>query len=124
MNVPATAFAAAKGMFVTDANGIIISVNQMFTSITGYAPEEVIGKTPGILNSGRHNKDFYVSMWDSVNRLGFWEGGIWNRRKNGEVYAEVLSITAALDQNGKVRNYVATLADIPMANEAADQINP
>ena len=98
LRIAATAFESQEGMFVTDANSVILRVNRAFTNITGYTVEEVIGKSPRILHSGRHDADFYAAMWESIQRTGAWEGEIWNRRKNGEIYPEFLTITAVKDQ--------------------------
>jgi diguanylate cyclase (GGDEF)-like protein/PAS domain S-box-containing protein len=109
-------------MLVAGADGLILSVNISFTNITGYSSEEVIGMNPRILSSGRHDKEFYVAMWASIHRAGFWEGEIWNKRKNGEVYPEHLCITAVKNQEGLISNYVATLTDITMSHNAAAEI--
>ncbi len=122
LRIAATIFEAQEGMMITDANGLILRVNRAFTQITGYLPEEVIGKNPHILNSGRHNKEFYVEMWKSIQRLGYWEGDIYNKRKKGEVFPEHLCITAVKDDAGILKNYVATFADITMSRNAAEEI--
>ncbi|MDO8988378.1 MAG: EAL domain-containing protein [Sideroxyarcus sp.] len=122
LRIASTVFESQEGMLVTDAEGLIIAVNASFSGITGYSAEEVIGKNPSLLSSGRHDAAFYAAMWDSLKRLGFWEGDIWNKRKNGEVYPEHLIITVVNDQNGKIQNYVATLTDITMSRSAADEI--
>lgn len=122
VRIAAIAFESQEGMMVTDANIVILRVNRAFTDITGYTAEEAIGKNPRMLSSGRQDANFYAAMWESINNTGAWEGEIWNRRKNGEIYPEHLSITAVKDQNGTVTNYVATLSDITMRNEAADKI--
>jgi len=122
LRVAATAFESQEGMMITDANGIFLRVNHAFTAITGYTSEEVIGKNPRILSSGRHDTNFYKAMWNSINRKGGWEGEVWNRRKNGEVFPEHLIITAVKSQDGTVLNYVATLTDITMSRDAADEI--
>ena len=101
---------------------MILRANNAFTKITGYSAEEVIGKNPRILSSGRQDASFYAAMWGSINSTGSWEGEIWNRRKNGEVYPEHLTITAVKDADGAVTNYVATLADITLSLAAADEI--
>ncbi len=117
--ISATAFESREGMLITDVNGIIIRVNRAFTDITGYAPEEIVGKKPSMLSSGRHDADFYRTMWASINETGSWEGEIWNKRKNAEVYPEHLIITAVKDPDGRVTNYVACLSDIT-SNKAAE----
>ncbi len=122
LRVAATAFEAQEGMLVTDASCQILRVNRSFTNITGYEEAEVIGKSPSLLNSGRQDAEFYTLMWESINTTGAWEGEIWNRRKNGEVYPEYLTITAVKDSNGNLTNYVATLADITMSKAAVDEI--
>lgn len=85
LRIAATAFESQEGMFITDSNACILRVNKSFTRITGYSPEDVIGQTPRILSSGKHDASFYAAMWSSIKGLGSWEGEIWNRRKNGEV---------------------------------------
>ncbi|MYM97420.1 putative bifunctional diguanylate cyclase/phosphodiesterase [Duganella vulcania] len=122
LRLAATVFEAAQGMMVTDARGRIMRVNQAFVRITGYSAEEVLGQTPNLLSSGRHVPGFYASMWAAIVRDGKWEGEIWNRRKNGEVYPEHLSITAVYDDDGKITNYVAALTDITLSKAANDEI--
>jgi diguanylate cyclase (GGDEF)-like protein/PAS domain S-box-containing protein len=122
LRIAAVAFEAAQGMMVTDARGHILKVNQEFTRITGYRADEVAGKTPNLLNSGRHTPDFYQAMWAAIGRDGRWAGEVWNRRKNGEVYPEYLSITAVRDDAGAVCNYVASLTDITLSKAANDEI--
>ncbi len=122
IRISAIAFETQEGVIITDANASILRVNKAFTKISGYTPQEVIGKNPNILKSGRMDGDFYSIMWEGLNRLGFWEGEIWNKRKNGEIFPEHLCITAVKDQNGVVTNYVATLTDITMNRNAANQI--
>lgn len=101
-----------EGVIVTDAQGLIQSVNPAFTRLTGYQPEEVIGKNPSILSSGRHGPDFYRELWDTLEREGRWQGEMWNRRKNGEIYPELLTITAITDEFGTLTNYAAVFSDI------------
>ncbi|NRD80408.1 MFS transporter [Bacillus sp. BRMEA1] len=95
-----------EGICVTDKNGIIQKVNPAFTKITGFKEEEVLGKTPSILQSGEHNHDFYKNMWKDLIETGFWEGSIWNKRKNNEIYKERLTITAIKDDSGESQQYV------------------
>jgi diguanylate cyclase (GGDEF)-like protein/PAS domain S-box-containing protein len=123
LRIAATAFESQEGILVTDANNVILRVNRAFTKVTGYSAEDAIGKTPALLTSGYHDADFYESMWRSINETGLWEGEIWNRRKNGEVYPEHLIITAVKDNAGVVTNYVATLNDITVHKAAAKEIH-
>jgi PAS domain S-box-containing protein len=120
LKIAATAFEAQEGIMITDANSVILRVNRSFTNITGYTAEEVIGQNPRILSSGRHDAVFYAAMWKDIHSDGGWEGDIWNRRKNGEVYPEHLAITAVRDQNNNVTNYVATIVDFTM-NKASEE---
>lgn len=121
-NIAAAVFAAPTATFITDKNGTIQEVNEAFTSITGYSAAEAIGQTPRLLNSGRHDKSFYAVMWNSVKINGRWQGEIWNRRKNGEIYVERLSISTVLDVTGDVTNYVGSFTDITSAKNAQDQL--
>lgn len=100
------------GIVVTDAHSNIIMVNPAFTAYTGYDQDEVIGKTPQILSSGRHDRAFYEQMWRTINTEGQWQGEIWNRRKNGELYLEWLHISAIKNAAGEVVNYMAVFTDI------------
>ncbi|MEK7811710.1 MAG: diguanylate cyclase, partial [Pseudomonadota bacterium] len=122
LHVAATAFESQEGMLITDANNDILRVNKAFTTITGYTAGEVIGKNPSLFRSGRHDNLFYAAMWQSLSEAGTWEGEIWNRRKDGEVYPEHLAITVVKDQNGNVSNYVASLADITQRKKAEEEI--
>lgn len=122
LTIAATAFEAQEGIIVTDSETKILRVNKAFTDITGYMPEQVIGQTPSMLSSGKHDKAFYELMWTTINHSGSWEGEIWNRRRNGEVFPERLVITAVKDKDGQVTNYVATLADITQSKADNDAI--
>jgi diguanylate cyclase (GGDEF)-like protein/PAS domain S-box-containing protein len=122
LRIAATAFETQEGMIVTDAHNNILRVNHAFTRITGYSAAEVIGQSPNILSSGRQNKDFYIMMWESLNKYGFWEGEIWNRRKNGEHYPQHLSITIVRNNEGVLTNYVASLIDITQSKAAAEEV--
>ncbi|MDO8925728.1 MAG: PAS domain S-box protein [Sideroxyarcus sp.] len=101
-----------EAIVITDANNNIIDVNHAFSRITGYAREEVLGKDPGLLNSGRQDKAFYAAMWAALQEEKVWRGEIWNRRKNGEIYAELLSISAICDAVGRVQRHVGVFSDI------------
>lgn len=120
LSVAATVFESQEGMMVTDAKHVILKVNQAFTNITGYTAKEVVGKTPHLLSSGRHNAEFYAAMWSRISSTGAWQGEIWNRRKCGEVFPQWLTITAVKGEDDAVTNYVATLTDIT-ARKAAEE---
>ncbi len=101
-----------EGIAITDVEGTIIRVNPAFEKITGYSAQEVEGNTPRILKSGKHLPEFYDEMWAMLKEKGFWSGKIWNRRKNGEIYPEWLTIGAVTDKSGNVSNYAAVFNDI------------
>lgn len=101
-----------EGIVVTDHDNRIIRINDTFSRITGYTEAEVVGKSPTLLTSGKQDRQFYQRMWQSLDQFGEWEGEIWNRRKNGEVYPEWLSISVIRDLNGEVSNYVGWFRDI------------
>jgi len=103
---------AREGILITAADGRIIDVNQSFSRITLYSREEVLGRNPSLLSSGRQDKSFYESMWRDLIEKGHWYGEIWDRRKNGEVYAVMLTISAVRDTRGKTQQYVALFSDI------------
>ncbi|MFO8003628.1 EAL domain-containing protein [Thioalkalivibrio sp.] len=103
---------AAEGVIITDANARILYVNRAFTTITGYSEDEVLGKNPSLLSSGRQDRAFYEAMWATIEETGLWQGEIWNRRKNGEVYPGWLTINSVHDENGRVSNYVAVFSDV------------
>ena len=113
---------AYEGIAVCDPENRILKVNSAFTRITGYEEAEVVGNTPGTLASGRHDKEFYMQMWERLNTQGFWRGEIWNKRKNGEIYPQILSITAYKDPIGKVQNYIAIFNDITQRVEFEQQL--
>ncbi len=101
-----------EGIMVTDTKGKISLVNKAFTTVTGYEPDEVLGKSPRILKSGHHDRQFYIEMWETLKTNGLWQGEIWNRRKNGEVYLEWLTISAIQNEGGEVKNYAGRFSDI------------
>ena len=102
----------SNAIMVADAKANIRLVNPAFCRITGYRPEEVVGKNPRILQSGKQSREFYAEMWNDILKRGLWEGEIWNRRKDGEIYPEWLTITAMRDQDGVITHYVSTFQDI------------
>ena len=118
----AVAFETPSGMFITDAKEHILRVNHAFTSITGYAEEEVIGKTPAILKSGYHDQAFYLGMYHELQRNHYWSGEVWNRHKNGELYPELLTIHAVLDDQQTIQFYVAAFNDLTRLKEAESRL--
>jgi diguanylate cyclase (GGDEF)-like protein/PAS domain S-box-containing protein len=108
---------AREGIMITDADSTIIDVNGTFTRITGYSREEVLGRKPSMLSSGLHGKQFYAEMWRTVKEKGQWSGEIWNRHKNGEIFAEMLTVNASFDNSGEVQQYVALFSDITVLKE-------
>ena len=113
---------AAEGVMVTDIEQRILTVNDSFTNVTGYSREDVVGKTPKIMSSGKHQPVFYVDMWEKIRERGWWQGEIWNRRKTGDLYLEWLSINTVKDQEGTVVNYVAMFSDITLVRESQHRV--
>ncbi|MHB1378621.1 MAG: EAL domain-containing protein [Desulfurivibrionaceae bacterium] len=99
-------------VIITDLVPKILAVNPAFTEITGYAEAEVIGKSPSILSSGRHDRAFYQAMWLSLRETGYWQGEIWNRRKDGEMYPELLTLSAVCNEQGDPVHYVGVVTDL------------
>ena len=112
LRIAAVALEALEGIVVTDADATILKVNRTFTEITGYLPEEVTGKKPSLLKSGKHDSSFYQEMWHDLLNHGCWKGEIWNKRKDGEVFPQWLTISAVRANNGVTTHYVATFFDI------------
>ncbi|MEN8133579.1 MAG: PAS domain S-box protein, partial [Pseudomonadota bacterium] len=103
---------AREGIMITDADNNIIDVNDAFLHITGYNRKEVLGQNPRILSSGLYGTEFYAGMWREIGEQGHWHGEIWNRRKNGDLYLEMLTISSIVDEQGKARHFVALFTDI------------
>ncbi len=106
------------GVLITDLIPRIVAINHAYTKITGYTEAESLGKNPSILQSGRHDLDFYQTLWSNVKDKGFWQGEIWNRRQNGEIYPQWLTISTVLDELGKAKNYVGVFTDISQAKQS------
>jgi diguanylate cyclase (GGDEF)-like protein/PAS domain S-box-containing protein len=100
------------GVLITDANNRIVQVNKAFAQITGYTEEMVMGKDPKLLCSGQHDAHFYKEMWDQIRREGYWQGEVTNRRRNGEIYIEWLSINTIKDTNGNIENFIGVFSDV------------
>ncbi|MCE1238620.1 MAG: EAL domain-containing protein [Azonexaceae bacterium] len=119
----ATVFeSSTEGVMITRADGEILAVNRAFTEITGYAAAEAITRNPRFLQSGRHDRHFFAAMWAQILQQGRWQGELWNRRKNGEIYPQRSSIVAVRDGEGRVGNYVATFSDITRQKANEEQI--
>ena len=114
---------AREGILITDNQGNIVEVNAMFTQITGYSREEAIGRNPRILlSSGRHEKAFFAARAQALQKHGHWVGEVWNRRKNGEDFAEMLTVSVVRDPAGAVLNYVALFTDITPLKKHQDEL--
>jgi len=111
-----------EGMLVADGDNIIVAVNPAFTRLTGYSAEDVIGKSPSLLQSGLQSREFYREMWDRLESDGRWEGEIWNRHKLGHYFAEQLSITVVKNKDGSVHRFIAQFSDVTEKKKKEDQI--
>ena len=123
LRIAAIAFDSQEGMMVTDAHGVILRVNRAFAEETGYSAEDVVGRKRTMLTSGREDAALYDAMWETVQRSGTWQGEVWERRKNGEVYPVWLTISAVKGQGGLVTHYVATHIDITQRKAVEDQLH-
>jgi diguanylate cyclase (GGDEF)-like protein/PAS domain S-box-containing protein len=108
---------ASEGIVLADSDGIILDVNAAFTQITGYTRDEAVGRSTNLLRSGRQSKEFYANMWRDLIESGHWSGEIWNRTKDGRIFAEMLNITAVRDEAGKTQQYVALFCDMTSEKE-------
>ncbi len=122
LRVAAAAFESEVPTMVADHRGVVLRVNRAFVASTGYAPEEIVGQNPDMLQSGRHDKAFYRLMWRSIKRTGVWQGEIWDRRKNGEVYPKWLTISAVRTDDGIVTHYIGTHQDNTERLRATEKI--
>ena len=113
----------SEAVIITDAENNFVSVNPAFTKMTGYTQDEILGKNPSIMSSGQHDAEFYQQMWDEIIKNGYWQGEIWNRRKNNEIYPKWLSIVAVQDSNNKIQNYIAVSSDISERKAADERIH-
>ena len=113
---------AKEGVMITDADSNILNVNHSFEKVTLYSRDEVIGKKPSILHSGNHDNGFYERMWSEIHRDSRWQGELWNRRKNNEIYPEWLSITAVFDDSHKVTHYIGIFSDVSTETEGNERL--
>jgi len=121
LRIAATTFQSHDAVVITDVNGIVLRINQAYTDITGYSAEEVLGENANILNSGFHEKVFFAAIYSDLEKKGRWEGEIWNRRKNGDIFAERMTITAIIDDS-KVSRYVGIFSDISDKKASEEEI--
>ncbi|MDO9167211.1 MAG: EAL domain-containing protein [Rhodoferax sp.] len=122
LRIAAAAFESQESMMITDARGVILRVNRAFTDVTGYTAEEIVGKTPGVLKSDRHDAAFHTAMQETLRRTGTWQGEIWDRHKNGEVSPKWLTVAAVKGADGKITHYVSMHTDITQRKAAEDEI--
>jgi|GEM_PF-629775 len=122
LHLSAVAFETQEAILITDANERIVKVNEAFTRITGYSDHEILGKTPRVLKSNHHDKTFYAAMWKALLEEGFWRGELWNKRKNGEIYAESITITTIRDAKGSTTHFIANFNDITTHKVAQQEI--
>ena len=123
LRLSATVFASTQdGVVITDTTPRILAVNRAYQEITGYSEEEAVGKNPSILQSGRHDRPFYQALWANILHTGHWQGEIWNRRKNGEIYPQLTSISEVRDDQDKVTNFVGVFTDISQIKQTEAQL--
>ncbi len=124
LRLSATVFEnTTEGVMITDDASRIISVNKAFTEITGYGEEEMRGATPDALKSGRHDEEFYAAMWGLIRESGRWQGEVWNRRKNGDIFPEWLNIAVVKDERGRITHYVGVFSDISAMKESESKLD-
>ncbi|MDD4928794.1 MAG: PAS domain S-box protein [Gallionella sp.] len=122
IRIAAATFETHDGILITDAKGHILRVNRAFTGITGYTAEEAIGQNPRFMKSGRHDRRFYVEMWQQLRHAGVWSGEIWDKRKNGEIYPKWMTISAVKNELHETTQYVAIFSDITERKRADEEI--
>ena len=122
LRIAATAFESQEGMLVMDSTHLILRVNGAFSKITGYTAEEAVGRNLSLLNSDRHDEQFYAKIWEIAARTGSWQGEVWSRRRNGEIFPEWLTITAVKGEDGRVSHYVGTLTDNTLRRAEEEKI--
>ncbi len=110
------------GVMITDLGGAIVSVNRAFTELTGYDAAQVIGRNPRLLKSGRHDRAFYQAMWAALQECGYWQGEVWNRRRDGELYPQWLTLNGVRDAGGAVTHYVGVFTDISKLRKTEERL--
>jgi two-component system CheB/CheR fusion protein len=113
---------SGEGIVITDPNGLIMTVNEAFVTVTGYPEREALGKTTSLLKSGKHTAEFYAAMWQQIDTKGWWQGEVWNKRKNGEIYPEWLTINSVKDAQGQLLHYVGIFSDITVVKDSQKRI--
>jgi diguanylate cyclase (GGDEF)-like protein/PAS domain S-box-containing protein len=121
LRIAATAFDSYEAMFVTDAQANIIRINKAFTTVTGYEPEDVLGQNPRMFKSGRHDAEFYDDMWRCLTETGRWQGEVWDRRKNGEIFPKWSTISSITDRDDNITHYIAIFSDISVVKKAEER---
>ena len=111
-----------EGIFITDATSSVIEMNPAFCDITGYSREDIIGQNPRIFSSGKQSPEFYTDMWQTINKHGHWQGELWNRKKDGTLYAELLTISAIIDENSNILQYVGLFSDITHSKQQQETL--
>ncbi|MFA6920900.1 MAG: PAS domain S-box protein [Gallionella sp.] len=122
LRIAAIAFESQEGVMVTDANAVILRVNHAFTKLTGYSEHEAVGKTPAMLNSGLQNQAFYLRLWATLKQKQYWQGELWNRRKDGNIYPERMTISAVVAPDGNISHYIGAFFDITEIKRAEDNL--
>ncbi|MGD9169872.1 MAG: PAS domain S-box protein, partial [Candidatus Thiodiazotropha sp.] len=124
LRLAASVFSTSQeGILISDAHNRIIDINPAFTRLTGYSREEALGQDPGFLSAGRQDPALYAEMWQSINTTGEWQGELWNRRKSGEIYPELLSIVAVRNEQGQLQHYVGAFSDISMIKQHEEDLD-
>ncbi len=113
---------AREGIMITDAAGLIVEVNEAFCRVSGYAREELLGRSPRLLDSGRHEPGYYDRMWAELQQSGHWQGEVWDRRKSGELFASLETISAVRDERGRISHYITLMTDITALKEQAQRL--
>ncbi len=122
LRLAAAAFETSEAI-ITDAKGVILRLNQAFTRITGYTSEDAIGRTPALLESGRHDKAFFAGLWTALGTTGHWEGEVWNKRKDGRIYPQWLSARSVRNERGETTHFVANFFDLTESKAAEETIH-